>query len=89
MYPQRFQITSGEEFDRGSLVGRPSAAAANVMRLDSRHNQHWPAKHKNNVHCHVSSERGQRKTTIFKFAKFDVGLCMVPCFADYHTKTNL
>ena len=29
-----------------SLVGRPSAAAANVMRLDSRHNQHWPAKQK-------------------------------------------
>ena len=30
-----------------SLVGRPSTAAANVMRLDSRLNQHWPAKHKN------------------------------------------
>ena len=29
-----------------SLVGRPSAAAANVMRLDSRHNQHWPANTK-------------------------------------------
>ena len=27
-----------------SLAGRPSAAAANVMRLDSRHNQHWPGK---------------------------------------------
>jgi len=26
-----------------SLVGRPSAAAANVMRLDSRHNQHRSA----------------------------------------------
>jgi len=26
-----------------SFVGRPSAAAANVMGLDSRHNQHWPA----------------------------------------------
>jgi len=27
-----------------SFVGRPSVAAANVMRLDSRHNQHWTAK---------------------------------------------
>jgi len=27
-----------------SLVGRPSAAAANVMWLDSCHNQHWPQK---------------------------------------------
>ena len=72
-----------------SLVGRPSVAAANVMKLDSRHNQHWPAKHINNIRCHVCSERGQRKTTIYKCAKCDVGLCVVPCFADYHTKTNL
>jgi len=95
----KFQTTTGEEFDWGSLkkllsphpsmLGRPSAAAANVMRLDSRHNQHWPAKHKNNIRCRVCSERGQQKTTIYKCAKCDVGLCVVPCFADYHTKTNL
>lgn len=72
-----------------SMLGRPSSAAANVTRLDSRHNQHWPAKHKNNIRCRVCSERGQRKTTIYKCAKCDVGLCVVPCFADYHTKTNL
>jgi len=72
-----------------NLVGRPSAAAANVMRMDSRFNQHWPAKHKNNIRCRVCSEWGQRKTTIYKCAKCDVGLCVVPCFTDYHTKTNL
>ena len=72
-----------------SLVGRPSAAAANVTRLHSRHNQHWPAKHKNNIRCRVCSELGQRKTTINKCAKCDVGLCVLPCFADYYTKTNL
>jgi len=72
-----------------SLVGRPSAAAANVMRLDSCHNQHWSAKHKNNIRCHVCSEQGQQRTTIYKCAKCDVGLCVVPCFADYYTKTNL
>jgi len=71
-----------------SMLGRPSAAAANVMRLDSHHNQKWPAKHKNNIHCRVCSERGQRKTTIYICAKCDVCLCVVPCFADYHTKTN-
>ena len=69
-----------------SLVGRPSMVAANIMRLDSHFNQHWPAKHKNNIRCHVCSGRGQRKTTIYKC---DVGLCVVPCFAIYHTKTNL
>jgi hypothetical protein len=72
-----------------SMLGRPSAAAANIMWLDTRHNQHWPTKHKNNIRCRVCSERDQRKTTIYKCAKCDVGLCVVPCFADYHTKTNL
>jgi hypothetical protein len=72
-----------------TMLGRPSEAAENVMRLDCRHNQHWPAKHKNNIRRGVCSERGQRKTTIYKCPKCDVGLCVVPCFADYHTKTNL
>jgi hypothetical protein len=45
-----------------SMLGQRSVAAANVMRLDSRHNQHWPTKHKNNIRCRVCSERGQRKT---------------------------
>jgi hypothetical protein len=37
---------AGRSQDRPTplLVGRPSAAAANVMRLDSRHKKHWPAK---------------------------------------------
>ena len=43
---------------------------------------------KNNIRCRVCSERGQRNTTIYKCAKCDVGLCVVPCFASYHTKTN-
>ena len=59
-----------------SLVGRPSVAAASVMTLDSRFNQHWPAKHKNNIPCHVCSERDQRKTTIYKCAKCDVMVCV-------------
>jgi len=28
------------------MLGRPSAVATNVMRLDSHHNQHWQAKQK-------------------------------------------
>jgi len=71
-----------------SLVGRPSAAAANVVRFESCHNQHWPAK-STQLHCHLCSSRGQRKTTVSKCAKCDVGLCVVPCFAEYHTKVNL
>ena len=43
-----------------SMLGRPSAAAANVMRLDSRHNQHWPAKHKT-ISAAVFVQRGARE----------------------------
>jgi len=71
-----------------SLVGRPSVAAANIVRLDSRYNQHWPAK-STQLRCHLCSSRGQRKTTVYKCAKCDVSLCGMPCFMEYHTKVNL
>ena len=70
-----------------SLIGTPSAAAANIVWLERRHNQHWPVK-STQLHCRVCSSRGQRLTTVYKCAKCDVGLCVVPCFADYHTKVN-
>ena len=71
-----------------SLVGRPSAAAANVVWLESRHNQHWPAK-STQLRCRLCSSHGQRKITVFKCTKCDVGLCVVPCFMEYHTKVYL
>ena len=81
---------AGKSQDRPapSLVGRPSAAAANIVRLNSRHNQHQPAK-STQLRCRLSSSRGHRKTTVYKCAKCDVGLCVVRCFAEYHTKVNL
>jgi len=81
---------AGKSQDRPTpnLVGRPSVAAANIVRLDSHHNQHWPVKFMQ-LHCWLCSSHGQRKTTVYKCAKCDVGLCMVPCFAEYHTKVNL
>jgi len=71
------------------LVGRPSAAATNVVRLKSRHNKHWPAKSSTQPHCRLCSSRGQRKRTAYKCARCDMRLCVVPCFEEYHTKVNL
>ena len=71
-----------------SLVGRPNAEASNIMRLESRHNQHWPAKC-SLLRCRLCSAHGVRKSTAYKCAKCDVGLCVVPCFGVYHTHTNL
>ena len=79
---------TSQDLPTTSLVGRPSVAAANVMRLDSHHNQHWPAK-SSKLRCHVCSARGQQRGTVYKCPKCNTALCVVPCFADYHTKTNL
>ena len=81
---------AGKNQDRPSprLVGRPSVGAKNVLQLESRHNKRWPAKSSTQLHCCLCSH-GQRKGTVYKCARYDVGLCMVPCFAEYHTKVNL
>jgi molybdopterin converting factor small subunit len=39
------------------------------------------------LRCRLCSSRGQRKGT--QCARGDVGLCVVLCFAKYHTKVNL
>ena len=71
------------------LVGRPSSDAKNVLWLKSCHNKHWLAKSSTELRCRLCSSRGQRKGTIYKCTRCDVGLCVVPCFEEYHTKVNL
>ena len=46
------------------LVGRASVGAKNVLRLESRHNKHWPAKSSAQLRCHLCSSHGQRKGTV-------------------------
>jgi len=46
------------------LVGRPSSGAKNVLRLESHHNKHWPAK-SSQLRCRLCSSRGQRKRTVY------------------------
>ena len=70
------------------LVGRPSVAATNV-RLESRHNKHWPVQSSTKLHCRLCSSHKQRKGTVYKCTKCDMGLCVVPCFAEYHIRVNL
>jgi len=62
------------------LTGRPSAATTNVVWLESHHNQHRPAKSSTHLRCHLCSFPGQRKGTVGKCARCDMGLCVVPCF---------
>jgi len=64
------------------LVGRPCLGAKNVLRLESHHNKHWPAKSSTQLRCRPCSSRGQRKGTMYKCTRSDVGLCVVPCFEE-------
>ena len=70
------------------LVGRPSSGTKDVLRIESFHNKHWPAKSSAKLCYRLSSSRGQRKGTMYKCTRCDVSLCVVPCFEEYHTKVN-
>ena len=72
-----------------TLVGRPSAAATNVLRLESCHNKHWPEKSSTQLRCRLCSSRGQIKGTVYMCARCDVGLRFVLCFEEFHRKVNL
>jgi len=56
--------------------------------LKSRHSWHWPAKSSTQFHCRLCSSRGQRKGTVYKCTRCDMGLYVVPYFAEYHTRLN-
>jgi hypothetical protein len=58
-----------------------------VFRLESRNNKHKPAKSSSQLPCLCSG--GQRKGAAYECAICDVGLCVVPCLAEYHTRVNL
>jgi hypothetical protein len=70
------------------MRGRPNPAIQNIALLELRQNEHWPAKG-NKLHCRMCSVRGIAAQTIYQCVKCQVGLCVVPCFQDYHTKTSL
>jgi len=66
------------------LVGRPSAAASNVLWLESHHNKHWAAKSSTHLLLSVFFLQPKKANSLYKCARCDVGLCMVPCFEKYH-----
>ena len=71
------------------LVVRPSVGAKNVLRLESPHNKHWPAKSSTQRCCCLCASHDQRKGTVYKCTRCDVGLFNLPCFVEYHNKVNL
>jgi len=85
----RKKIKLEEEAISEILVADTVSESKYVLRLESHHNKHWPAKSSTQLRCCLHSSHGQRKGKVYKCARRDVGLCMVPCLAEYHIKVNL
>jgi hypothetical protein len=70
-------------------VGRPPALSTRVSRLEEANRQHWPTSSPKRMNCRVCSGRGKRRSILTKCKKCDVGLCILGCFEEYHTKARL
>jgi hypothetical protein len=70
-------------------VGRPSALATRIGRLEESSRQHWPTSNKrmNCVVCHARTKKRRRVQT--KCEKCDVELCISGCFKDYYARAQL
>ena len=70
------------------LAVRQSVGAKNVLPLNSRHNKNWPVTLSTQMRCCLCASRSQKKGTVYKCTRCDVGLFNLPCFVEYHTKVN-
>ena len=63
---QRDAGTAGHEPRPSMPVGRPAQTSTNIVRLDARHNEHWPVRNPTQRRCHVCSARGVTRSVKFK-----------------------
>jgi hypothetical protein len=67
-------------------VSRTPALSSTRGRLESAKNDHWPTTSTARLKCRVCYSRGKRRDVGTKCKKCNVGLCILGCFEDYHTK---
>jgi len=81
---------AGHEPRPSMPFGRPARTSTNIVRLDTRHNKHWPVHNRTQRRCRVCSARGVTRSVKFTCLRCDVALCVDRnCFKDYHTQDNL
>ena len=95
---RHFQLTlvrnllaqAGQEWNVPRPIGRPPAAATQVIRLEECGRKHWPILSATRRKCHVCSASSVTRNVSVKCQSCDVALCVDrKCFLDYHTKANL
>jgi hypothetical protein len=65
----------------------PSSSGAQLSPLEVKHSQHWPSKGKQR-RCHMCSLNKKTRSTLFYCKKCDIGLCVVDCFEEWHTRAR-
>ena len=57
---------AGNEPRPSMPVGRQAQTSTKIVRLDTRHNKHWPVRNPNQRRCHLCSARGATRSVKFK-----------------------
>jgi len=83
-------VQAGQESNVQRPIGRPPAAADQVLRLEERGRLHWPIRSATRRRCRVYSARGGTRNVQMMCEKCEVALrCDNTCFKVYHTKADL
>ena len=67
---------AGQERNVPRPIGRPLAAAIQVVRLEERGRKRWPIPSAMRRRCRVCSARGVNKKVSVKCQRCDVALCV-------------
>jgi len=78
---------AGHEWNVQRPIGRPPAAATQVIRFEKRGRKHWPIS--SATRRYVCAEKGVTRNVTVICEKCDVALCCDRrCFVDYHNKAD-
>jgi len=78
---------SGHERNVQRPIGRPPAAATQVVRLEERGRKHWPIP--SATRCRVCAEKGFTRNVSVICERCEVALCCDRrCLVDYHNKAD-
>ena len=82
-------VQAGHESNVQRSIGRPPAAAGEVVRFQERGRKHWPIRSATRRRCRVCSLRGRTRNVKTKCEECAVALCCDnTCFKVYHTKAD-
>jgi len=80
---------AGHERNVQRPIGRPPAAATQVIRFEEHGRKHWPIPSATRRRCRVCAEKGVTRNVSVICERCDIALCCDRrCFVDYHNKAD-